>query len=62
MTVIGGNEGVVVVADYEDGRLVSVKTCGLAGSVTFEDILADEIFIWKSASSMEPLCESYVIK
>lgn len=54
-------DGVIAAVDYEDGRLVSIKTAPLAETVEFTDISADEIFVWKSVNDTEPLCKSYVI-
>lgn len=56
------SDGVIVAVDYEDGRMVSVHFADLAETVEFTDILADEIFVWESVSSMVPLCEPYKIE
>lgn len=54
--------GTVIAADYADGRLISVKISDAAETVTFDGIAADEVYVWKSKDSMEPLCSPYIIK
>ncbi len=57
------DSGVIVAAQYNDGKMINMKTADVTGNnVAINGIEADSVFVWDDLDSMKPLSKSYKIK